>query len=81
MCLAIPMEITEIDGDTAICRLDGVSVSASLSLVPDAKVGDYAVIHAGFAIQILDEEEARETIGLFNQLEEAYLDGLGESRS
>jgi hydrogenase expression/formation protein HypC len=72
MCLAIPMEITAIDGDTATCTVEGVSVKASLSLVPNAKIGDYAIVHAGFAIEILDEKEARETLALFQEIEEAY---------
>ena len=74
MCLAIPMEIIEVDGDTATCAVDSVTVKASLSLVPEAKIGDWAIIHAGFAIEILDEAEARETIRLFEEMEKAYLD-------
>ncbi|HDS29803.1 MAG TPA: HypC/HybG/HupF family hydrogenase formation chaperone [Firmicutes bacterium] len=71
MCLAVPMEIVEIDGDIATCSIDTVSVKASLSLVPHAKVGEWAIVHAGFAIEILNEEEARETIKLFEELERA----------
>jgi len=66
------MEITAIEDETATCTLDGVSVNASVSLVPHAKVGDYAIVHAGFAIELLDEKEALETIKLFNEIEEAY---------
>jgi hydrogenase expression/formation protein HypC len=66
------MQITSIDGDMATCVLDTITIHASLSLVPKARVGDWAVVHAGFAIEILDEAEARETIRLFEEIEEAY---------
>lgn len=72
MCLAIPMEIKSIDGDMATCEMDGVSINTSISLVPQAKIGDYAIIHAGFAIELLDEKEAMETLKLLNEVEEAY---------
>jgi hydrogenase expression/formation protein HypC len=78
MCLAVPMEIKSIDDDMATCAVDGVSVRASISLVPDAKVGDWAIVHAGFAIQILDEAEARETLQLFEDIEAAYRDSVEE---
>lgn len=70
------MEITEIDGDTATCTVDGVSVKASLALVPHAKMGDWAIVHAGFAIELMDEAEALETIKLFDEIEEAYRDSV-----
>ena len=76
MCLAIPMEITAIEGDIATCAVDGVSVKASISLVPHAKVGDWAIVHAGFAIEILDEAEARETLRLFEEIEAVYRDSV-----
>lgn len=79
MCLAIPMEITEVDGDTATCAVDSVTLRASLALVPDAKVGDWAIVHAGFAIEILDEAEARETIRLFEEIERAYQNSVDEN--
>lgn len=72
MCLAVPMEIKSIDGDMAECALEKVTVKASLALVPEAKIGDYVIVHAGFAIETLDEKEALETIELFNEIEEAY---------
>lgn len=70
------MEIKTIDGDMATCSIDGVTVKASLSLVPKAKVGDWAIVHAGFAIEIMDEEEARETLKLFEDIEAAYRDSV-----
>jgi len=72
MCLAIPMEIKSIDGDMATCEMGGVSVNASVVLVPDAKVGDYAIVHAGLAIEILDEKEAMETLKLFKEITQAF---------
>jgi hydrogenase expression/formation protein HypC len=81
MCLAVPMEITSIDGDMAICLLDGVTVKASIALVPNAKVGDWAIVHAGFAIEILDEAEALETVKLFQEIEEAYRAGTGQVKN
>jgi len=78
MCLAVPMEIMSIEDDMATCTVEGVSVRASVSLVPEAEVGDWAVVHAGFAIQILDEVEARETLQLFEDIEAAYRDSVEE---
>jgi hydrogenase expression/formation protein HypC len=75
------MEITEIEGDIASCKLDDVLVKASLSLVPQAKVGDWAIVHAGFAIELLDEKEARKTIELFEEIEEAYRGKVKERSS
>ena len=76
MCLAIPMEIVKIEGDTAVCTVNDVSVNVSVSLVPHAKVGDWAIVHAGFAIEILDENEARKTLELFDELEQAYKESI-----
>lgn len=67
MCLAIPAKIIEIKGDMGIVELGGIKKEICLALVPEAKVGDYAIIHVGFAIQILDEEEAQKTLEIFSQ--------------
>jgi hydrogenase expression/formation protein HypC len=69
------MEITAIEGDRATCVLDNVMLQCSVALVSQAKVGDWAIVHAGFAIEILDEVEARETVRLFEEIEEAYRGG------
>jgi hydrogenase expression/formation protein HypC len=79
MCLAVPMEITDVDGDTATMSLENVTLKASIALVPNAKVGDWAIVHAGFAIEIIDEVEARETIKLFDEIEEAYKGSIGKT--
>ncbi|WP_432822624.1 HypC/HybG/HupF family hydrogenase formation chaperone, partial [Trichloromonas sp.] len=55
MCLAIPMQVIRIDGDTAICEIDGVKREASLMMVEDVQVGDFLLIHAGFAMEKLDQ--------------------------
>ena len=57
MCLAFPAKVSAIDGDLATVERAGVKRSASLMLLPEAKVGDFVLIHAGFAMQIIDEEE------------------------
>ena len=62
MCLAIPMRITAIEGGVATIAGDGLEQRASLALVPDAGVGDYVLVHAGYAITVLDEAEARERL-------------------
>ena len=68
MCLAIPAKVIAIEDDMAVVELGGVTRWASLMLVPETKVGDYVLLHAGFAIQRLDEEEAQETLRLFAEM-------------
>jgi len=68
MCLAIPAKVIAIEDDMAVVELGGVTRRASLMLVPETKVGDYVLLHAGFAIQRLDEEEAQETLRLFAEM-------------
>ena len=71
MCLAIPGRIVAITGTTAKVDFGGVTRDAELTLVPDAAAGDYVLVHAGFAIQVLSEEEAQETLRLFAELARA----------
>ena len=59
MCLAFPAKVLEIEGDLATVERSGVKRSASLMLLPEAKVGDYVLIHAGFAMQVIDEREVK----------------------
>lgn len=68
MCLAIPAKIESKDGVKATVGLDGVRTSVSLQLVPEAKVGDWVLVHAGLAITILDEKEAKETYDLLSEM-------------
>ncbi len=70
MCLAVPVKVLKIDGLKALVELGGLARQASIMLVPDTQVGDYVLLHAGFAIQKLDEKEAEETIRLFAELAE-----------
>jgi hydrogenase expression/formation protein HypC len=66
MCLAMPAKILAIDGDEAEVDFGGAVKKTNVSMV-DAKVGEYVIIHAGFAIQKVDEEEARDTLKLWNE--------------
>jgi hydrogenase expression/formation protein HypC len=70
MCLAIPAQIETIDGKRGRAGLDGNRFEVILSLVPQAKVGDWVLIHAGFAITVLDEKDARETYDLLKRAHE-----------
>ena len=68
MCLAVPMRITAIDGPAAVIEADGLVQRTSLMLVPGARIGDFVLVHAGFAIAVLDEAEAAERLDLFGEL-------------
>lgn len=69
MCLAIPTRVIEIaDNGFATVELDGVRKQISLALVDDVKVGDYVIVHVGFALQKLDPEEAEKTLDLFREM-------------
>lgn len=80
MCLAIPGQLIEISGNpeetfrTGRVSFDGVVKEVSLALVPEAKTGDYLLIHVGAAISVVDPDEARQTFDLLRQLGE--LDNL-----
>ena len=74
MCLAVPVKVLQIEGLKAMVELGGLTRQASIMLVPDTQVGDYILLHAGFAIQKLDEKEAEETIRLFVELAEGVED-------
>ena len=62
MCLAVPMQVKTIENGMAVCEIDGVKREASLMMVDDIKIGDYVLIHAGFAIEKIDEDEAQLTL-------------------
>ena len=80
MCLAVPAKIKSINSDSATVEISGVSYEANLMLTPEAKVGDYVILHAGFAIQILDQQDAEETLQLFEDIEKATKQELGKRR-
>jgi hydrogenase expression/formation protein HypC len=68
MCLAVPMQIVSIDGESMVAEIDGVKREASLMMLNEkVEVGDYVLIHAGFAISRLDAEEAQETLELMRE--------------
>ena len=68
MCLSIPAKILSINGDKARVYLGGAEYNAALNLLDDVKVGDYVLLHSGFAIQVIDEEEAMETMRLLSEV-------------
>lgn len=68
VCLAVPALIKAIDGTSAQVELGGVERAVSLIFTPDAREGDYVLVHTGFAISVVDEEEAQATLRLFQEL-------------
>ena len=68
MCLAVPARVLEITGSLARVAVNGVEREASLMLLPEAKQGDYVLVHAGFAMQLVDEKEAEETYALLAEM-------------
>ena len=70
MCLAIPARIVELEDDRAMVDAMGNRFKAKTTLLPDAKLGDVVLVHAGFAIARVDEEEARKTWELFAEIED-----------
>jgi hydrogenase expression/formation protein HypC len=71
MCVAVPVEIISIEGDTAEIDAGGARRRASIALTPEAKIGDFVLLHAGFAIRVLDLAEARATIDLLKDISAA----------
>ena len=70
MCLAIPALVKSIDGYQAEVDIDGVGRKISLQLTPEAEVGDYVLMHTGYAIGVIDEAEAKETLKLLKEISE-----------
>lgn len=68
MCLAVPVHITSIEGKEAEAEVGGITRRISLWLTPEAEVGDYALVHTGYAINILDQEQAEETLRLLREI-------------
>ncbi len=71
MCLAIPVLIKSIEDKEAEVEIGGMTSRISLWLTPEARVGDYALVHTGYAINILDQKEAEETLKLLEEIAEA----------
>jgi len=75
MCLAVPMKLVEITGEgTGKVDSGGLRADVVLAMVPQAKIGDYLIVHAGFAIEVLDEEEANIRLDIFRELAAACAD-------
>jgi hydrogenase expression/formation protein HypC len=75
MCLAVPGKIINISGDEPLVRMgtidfSGIKKEISLAYLPEAKIDDYVIVHAGFAISIIDEEDARESLKAFQELDD-----------
>ncbi len=75
MCLAVPGRLLSIAGDDPLARtgkvsFGGILKEVSLTCVPEAKIGDYVIVHAGLAISVLDEEEAARTLEYLQQIQE-----------
>jgi len=75
MCLAIPAKIVTIDGSMAKVDMMGNERVVSIDLVPEVIIGEYVLVHAGFAIGIIDDESAKETEGLLLEVANAYEEG------
>jgi hydrogenase expression/formation protein HypC len=67
MCLAVPLKLIQVDGEHGLVEIGGVRTKVNLSFVEDAQLGDYVVVHTGFAITRMDEAEAAETLRLLNE--------------
>ncbi len=73
MCLAVPMKVIEIkENGAGVCELENIRYDVDLSLIEATDVDDFVIVHAGFAIEKLDIEEANERLKLFKDLAEAY---------
>lgn len=70
MCLAIPGQVKSIDGPIADVDIGGVSRQINVMFTPEVKIGDYVLIHTGYAINLIDKEEAAETLRLLEELGE-----------
>lgn len=71
MCLAVPLKITEINGNDAVGERDGITRNIRLDLIKDPQPGQYVIVHAGFAIERLSEEQAEADIAAARELEAA----------
>jgi hydrogenase expression/formation protein HypC len=69
MCLAIPVKVVSIKGEEAEVESGGMKYQASICLTPGVKVGDYVLLHTGYAISVIDEEEAQKTLAMLQEME------------
>lgn len=68
MCLAIPMKIKKIEGEFAQVETGRLIRTVNITMLAKARVGDYVIVHAGFALQVVDPAKAKETLGLLNEI-------------
>jgi hydrogenase expression/formation protein HypC len=68
MCLAVPVKVVSIEGNEANVEIGGVKRRVSIMLTPEAKVGDYVLLHTGYAINVIDEAEAQETLKILEEM-------------
>jgi hydrogenase expression/formation protein HypC len=68
MCLAVPVQVIARDGDEAEVEIGGVKRRVSVMLTPEVRVGDYVLLHTGYAISVIDEIEAKETLKIFEEM-------------
>ncbi len=74
MCLAIPMRLTERDEMSGVVELDGIRREISLMLLPEAEIGQHVLVHAGYAIGTVNEEEAAQTLELLREYADSMVD-------
>jgi len=74
MCLSIPVRVISINGNMAEVSAGGTIFKAGLQMLENVNVGDYILLHAGFAIQKISEEEAEESLKLLSEMDDAYSD-------
>ena len=68
MCLAVPVKVVSIEGSEAEVEIGGVSRRVSIMLTPEARVGDYVLLHTGYAINVINEAEAQETLKILEEM-------------
>lgn len=79
MCLAIPAKVVEKEGDKGIVNLGGVNKEIMFTFTPEVEIGDWVLMHTGFALNVISEEDAEETLKLFDELAEVQSEMDAES--
>ena len=80
MCLAVPVQVISTNGDEAEVEIGGVKRRVSIVLTPEVKVGDYVLLHTGYAINVVDEAEAQETLRIFEEMARLEEEAEGKGR-
>ncbi|MCE5219394.1 HypC/HybG/HupF family hydrogenase formation chaperone [bacterium] len=68
MCLAVPGQLTAIEGATGTVEVSGTTVQVRLDLLPEAREGDFVLVHAGFALTLIDQQEAADTLAVLREV-------------